>query len=253
MLFFYFLLQVERMQSKDINIVTRGNRMVIETARILLAVESDTRHTPESNIWFSLGILLGGRSFFDWDLWLDSLYASASAYRLGLNAELVQMLVEHGVKNSSYSVRIKKFEYVWELLLNVKDLVVTLRGVDECAESLNSTMNSFGNMYRCLSLSGIDENMFEHLDWEIGEADSLFAFTELIIVVARFSSQPGRSSRLIRHILSDLKASQIIVIKKSLVASQQFMTEDTLDEDRIATQNALEWITDTTDTATSGA
>jgi len=227
------------MQSTDIDIVTRGNPMVIETVRILLAAQSDS---ADWCIRLSLEILLQTNYFVEKELLLDSSYASTSAYRLSLNTELVIVLVEHGVQDNAYPGIKKKLDYIYELVLDAEDVAITLSDIDECSEALNSMMDSFGNMYRCLSLSGIDENILEYRTKEIGETDSLIEFTNMIALFARYSSQPGRSSRLIRHMLSDLKSSQIIEIKKKLVASQQSLTEDTLDEDRIAIQNALEWV-----------
>jgi len=46
--------------------------------------------------------------------------------------------------------------------------------------------------------------------------------------MAGYSSQSGRSSRLIQHIGSDLKGSQINELKKMLVTRLKSMTEDTL-------------------------
>jgi len=224
---------------------TQGHPRLIWPVRpkfnsILLEVESDT---PDLNIRVSLEHLSYSNGFIVQKLLLDSLHASASACRLGLNAELVQMLVVLGVKNSSNFDKLLKFSKLHNLLFNANTGVVTLRGVDECAEALNSMMDSIGDMYRCLLLSGIDENILEYRTREIVNKPTDLLI-EFIISFATYSSQPGGSSKLIRHILNDLKASQIIEIKKTLLERQHAETKNTFDEDRIATQNALEWVSE---------
>jgi len=142
------------------------------------------------------------------------------------------------MKNESRWCNSDKLNKLEDILVDAASIITLLRGFDECSDQLNSLMDSYGNIYRCCLLSGIEGNVLKQLSNHGG----IKRFFENIITIARYSSQPGRSCKLIRHVMNDLKASQINELKKVLITRQQSMTKDSLDENRLSTQNALEWV-----------
>jgi len=62
---------------------------------------------------------------------------------------------------SKFYIRVK-LTFLDYLLLNVISVIEMMTDIPACSEPLNSMMDSFGDLYRYVSLSGVDENIFEY-------------------------------------------------------------------------------------------
>jgi len=225
------------MKSNDFRIVTRGNEILLDTVRALLTAEPDTRG---SNLLTPLMCLMDVIYFLEDEEMLDSSYASARASQCRLGAEIVHMLVLHGVCSLTKSDMIK-YQFLGQLYFNTILLHKTLAsGTHECSDQLYSVMDSMGDMYRCILLSGFGKNLFQCYTEE--GSYSIKRFTERVATLVGYSFQPGQSRRLIRQIMNNLNSSQVNELKKALVECLESMSEDTPDEQRTSTQKALEWI-----------
>jgi len=179
--------------------------MVVETVRILITAESDMN---SSDKYFGLFETLVGVSCFTepWEDLLDKFsYASASATRLSLSVELMKLFVIHGaakVQSEDYP------NHYWmsDMLIDTERLVKKMSTIFECFDPFNSMMDSIGQMVCCFLFSGVDENLYWYANHTYKHA---IYFMNSFITIAGYSSQPGRSKRLIRLLLDDLKASDI--------------------------------------------
>jgi len=150
------------MQSNDIDVVTKGNKMLTETVCLLLAADSDLQGSRGSDMHPSLYWLLDGIQFEEEKELLNCSYASASASRIRVTAEIARMLVFHGMKNVSEIVNEAILNCLISLFVIASISITTLTGIEECTEHQESMIDSFGNMYRCVLLSGMDENIYDN-------------------------------------------------------------------------------------------
>jgi len=218
--------------------------MVIETARVLLATKFQKKNSL--GIHSSLKALLYGDFFISDSEDLGLLSITLSPLQLALIADLVKILVIHGVPKMTESYDYVKMQWMTEILGDAQTWVSMLPGaleypnpmaVQAYTVGLNSIMDSCADIISYFSLSETEENICGLLN----KAGTTF-YEYCLLDFALYSSQPGRSTKLIRYLLNDMRSSQIKELKMKLTKSLRTMTDETLEEIQTCTMDALNWV-----------
>jgi len=100
-------------------------------------------------------------------------------------------------------------------------------------------MDSLGDMVRCIVFARAD-HVTKELQSRMSCKDD--TFRKSFIVIAGYSSQPGRSKKLLRALLSAFNANTVNRLKRVLSERQGLMDNSTPDSLRTCTDAALEYI-----------
>jgi len=209
-----------------------NHEMVVETARILLesgSITNGPKGAQSVDIPMDIYSFIGLPKYPGQQAWIYS----ASINQFPMFAQLVELVLTYDrkiIQDTDW----RMFNWVSNLLVEHKEAIQVMS-----LEAYNNIMDGFANMLRCNLLCR--KHMCITDLWKDAYHFQR-KFVDIFIALAGYSSQPGRSTKLLRLVLNALNVNHLAQLKTMLNVDREAWTDWTTEELRTFTNNAIECV-----------